>query len=192
MTLKKKDREKTWGFQESSVGIKEIKALFYPEYDKERKRANPLCCLSLRAAQPQESGRGNSAPSYTLKEKTHSRPSKGIYNTHSWVVTLLKPFLLAQWPDYCLFLFEGWVTSTHCLSADHKSASRAINSPVPMTHWTSLESFRSYWQAEDKRYKGIGASCLVAVEEKVTWEFFLEMDFGHAGTRHTDKKLTSK
>lgn len=84
MTLKKKKTErKLGGFQESSVGIKEIKALFYPEYDKERKRVNPLCCLSLRAVQPQESGRGNSAPSYTLKEKHTAGPTRGFtIHTH--------------------------------------------------------------------------------------------------------------
>lgn len=192
MTLQKKDREKTWGFQESSVGIKRDQGFVLSLIWQGKKESqSPLLSL-IKSCAASGIRKRQQCPELHPERKTHSRPNKGIYNTHSWVVTLLKPFLLAQWPDYCLFLFEGWVTSTHCLSADHKSASHAINSPVPVTHWTSLESFRSYWQAEDKRYKGIGASCLMAVEEKVTWEFFLEMDFGRAGTRHTNKMLTSK
>lgn len=87
MTLKKKkkkrDREKTWGFQESSVAIKEIKALFYPEYDEERKRAGPSLLSLIKSCAASGIRKRQQCPELHPERKTHSRPDEGIYNTHS-------------------------------------------------------------------------------------------------------------
>lgn len=104
---------------------------------------------SLTASQSQEEA---TLPLATPQKKTHTRPKRGIYNTHSRVFTQPKLFLLVQWPGYCLFLFEGWVTSTPFLNKP-QVREHIINSPTPsplMTHWTLLHSSAIHWRGKDK------------------------------------------
>lgn len=99
--------------------LKRSRLCFMCDATRERQTI-PVCCPSLCSAPLQETGRNN-CPELHPERKTHTRLSRRIYNTHSWAVVLLRLFLCAHWPDYCLFLSDGWVTSTGAVSTEHRS-----------------------------------------------------------------------
>lgn len=137
---------------DTSMGFKEITTLFYVWYNMERKTIPCLLPLIMILTPP--GNRKKQLPQATPRKKnthTHQTQLEDLQHTHSWAVILLRLFLPAHWPDYCLFLFDGWVTATGFLSTEHRSH---LHLTLLVTHWKSPESLDTSCQVKEKAYKG--------------------------------------
>lgn len=95
----------------------------------------PVCCPSLWSSPLQETGRNN-CPKLQPERKTHTHQTQLealqhiLGRSHYW-----DSFFLLTGPDYCLFLFDWWVTSSGFPSTEHRSHLRHI---LSLTYWKSI------------------------------------------------------